>query len=64
MLGTKVNKELFDLIGRQVTLNDPERGPLLVEVKDIVNGQVLYETEVDATVGSLAVEIFEEIMEK
>lgn len=64
MLGTKVNKDLFKLIGQKVTLNDPSLGPVLVEVKDIVNGRVLYEAEVDATVGSIAVEIFEEIMEK
>ena len=64
MLGTPVNKNLYDLIGQKVTLNDPTAGPVLVEVKDIENGQVLYEAEVDGNLGSLDVTIFEKLMEK
>lgn len=64
MLGTPVNKKLYDLIGQKVTLNDPTAGPVLVEVKDIVNGQVLYEAEIDGTLGSLEIGLFEKIMDK
>lgn len=64
MLGTPVNKNLYDLIGQKVTLNDPVAGPVLVEVKDIENGRVLYEGEVDGALGSIDVELFEKLMEK
>jgi len=64
MLGTPVNKKLYDLIGQKVTLNDPTAGPVLVEIKDIENGQVIYEAEIDGTVGSLDVTLFVKLMEK
>ena len=43
MLGTKVEHSLFDLIGKKVILNDPQGGPLEVEIIDIIQGNVLYE---------------------
>ena len=64
MLGTPVNKKVYDLIGQKVTLNDPVVGPVLVEVKDVVNGRVLYEAEVDGALGSIDVELFEKIRDK
>lgn len=64
MLGTKVNRDLYKIIGQKVVLDDPNAGPVEVEVKDIVNGEVIYEAEVDGNVGSLSVELFEQLMEK
>lgn len=63
MLGTKVTKDLFDLIGKKVVLNDPKLGPIEVEVVDIVQGNVLYEHYSGET-SSIPVETFEELREK
>ena len=60
-LGTKVNRNLFDLIGKRITLNDPQ-GPLEVEILDIVQGNVLYEHYSGET-SSIPVEEFEKLME-
>jgi len=43
MLGTPINKKLYDMIGQRITLNDPEKGPTDVTLVDIVGGSVLYE---------------------
>ena len=43
MLGTKIDKKLFDLIGQRVSLVDPKMGPIEVTISDIVGGAVLYE---------------------
>ena len=61
MLGTKTNKKLYDLVGKKVTLNDPERGPIEVEIMDILGGQVLYEHWSGDT-GSISIEEFEKCM--
>lgn len=61
MLGTETNKKLYDLVGRKVILNDPKRGPIEVEIMDIVGGQVLYE-HWSGDAGSISVEDFERCM--
>jgi hypothetical protein len=43
MLGTQINKNLYDLIGQRVTIEDPKNGPIEVTMTDIVAGSVLYE---------------------
>ena len=59
MLGTKIKKDLFSCINQMVIIQDPEYGPLEVEVKDITNGMVYYEV-VTGELGSISVEEFEE----
>lgn len=58
-LGTKVNKDLYEIIGKKVILNDPKSGePIEVEVMDIISGMVFYEHYSGET-SSIPVEEFE-----
>ena len=43
MLGTPIDKKLYDMIGQRITLEDPVKGPTDVTLVDIVAGSVLYE---------------------
>lgn len=58
MLGQKLDIDLFKLIGKRVILHDGE--PLEVEVVDIVNNQVLYESMTGGT-GAIDAKRFKEI---
>jgi hypothetical protein len=60
MLGEKMDKDIFALIGKRVILHDTE--PLEVEVIDVDNGQVLYESLTGGT-GSLSIAKFKEIVQ-
>jgi len=62
MLGTKIEHSFFDLIGKKVVLNDPQGGPIEVEIIDIVQGNVLYEHYSGET-SSITVEEFKKQMQ-
>ena len=58
-LGTQVNKDLYEVIGKKIILNDPKTNePVEVEVKDIVSGMVFYE-HFSGETSSIPVEEFE-----
>lgn len=61
-LGTKIEHSLYNLIGKKVVLNDPDGGPIEVEVLDIVQGNVLYEHYSGET-SSITVEDFKKLMQ-
>lgn len=60
MLGTPINKKLYDLINKTVIINHPQDGPIEVEVNDIKGGMVLFESTI-GVVQSMPVEEFEKL---
>lgn len=63
MLGTPVNKKLYALINKNLTIMHPQDGPIDLEIKDIKGGMVYFETTT-GTLSSMAVEDFEKMIEK
>ena len=59
MLGTEINKDVFDMIGNRVTLEDAT-GPIEVVIVDIVSGAVLCE-KFTGEISTVPIEEFKKI---